>query len=281
MGKKWWLLILIVVIIAGFVMVKNFTGRTVIDSGDGGIVVFPGDPSGGDTTDDSDDQTDGEQSDPVLDPSADCWQCPEDGIIINLAELGITWDELTDEFVDNETNCTNKSELVQVDCPVECNDEVDNDEDGLIDYPSDLGCISEADDSEENCGNGICEEIEDEMSCSADCEVAESPSGDDYSDESDGGDSGDESGDSGGEDDGSEDEVGAYSDEGFYYVCSIENLCVQRAIPDGGNPLYYPDECSTDSQCEGGESEEPPGLNPPEDYSNVLRILLRAMFGFE
>ena len=51
----------------------------------------------------------------------------------------------------------------------QCNDKIDNDKDGLIDYPADKGCSSLTDNDESNCGNQICESFESCSSCPADC----------------------------------------------------------------------------------------------------------------
>lgn len=39
--------------------------------------------------------------------------------------------------------------------PKQCNDNLDNDGDGLTDYPNDPGCSSKADNDENNCGNNV------------------------------------------------------------------------------------------------------------------------------
>lgn len=62
-----------------------------------------------------------------------------------------------------------------------CNDGVDNDVDGLIDYPSDLGCNSISDENEIDpapvCGDSSCNGSETCSSCSADCGVCASGGG--------------------------------------------------------------------------------------------------------
>lgn len=61
---------------------------------------------------------------------------------------------------------------------VECNDKIDNDGDGLIDYKwdrklktniGDQGCESKKDNDETNCGDGVCEGGEGCSSCETDC----------------------------------------------------------------------------------------------------------------
>ncbi|MCK5413344.1 MAG: DUF4215 domain-containing protein, partial [Candidatus Pacebacteria bacterium] len=53
----------------------------------------------------------------------------------------------------------------------QCSDDQDNDGDGFIDYPSDLGCDSSEDDDEYNayCGDGVCNASENCSVCSQDC----------------------------------------------------------------------------------------------------------------
>lgn len=57
----------------------------------------------------------------------------------------------------------------------QCSDSIDNDGDGLIDYPDDPGCSSLGDDNETDlvvspyCGDGSCNGTENCASCSADC----------------------------------------------------------------------------------------------------------------
>ncbi len=53
--------------------------------------------------------------------------------------------------------------------PPECSDGVDNDGDGDIDYPNDGGCMSSDDSDETNCGDGVCEGIENGVICPTDC----------------------------------------------------------------------------------------------------------------
>ncbi len=62
----------------------------------------------------------------------------------------------------------------------ECYDGIDNDSDGLIDYPNDLGCTQYGDDDETDpisCGDGTCNGGESCATCSADCGVCPSGGG--------------------------------------------------------------------------------------------------------
>lgn len=54
----------------------------------------------------------------------------------------------------------------------ECNDGIDNDVDGLIDFPFDYGCINNKDNDETNCGDSVCEGGETCASCNYDCSCA-------------------------------------------------------------------------------------------------------------
>lgn len=58
----------------------------------------------------------------------------------------------------------------------ECNDKIDNDKDGKIDYPNDKGCSSKSDTTENSesqtktiCGNKLCESGESSSNCGKDC----------------------------------------------------------------------------------------------------------------
>lgn len=51
----------------------------------------------------------------------------------------------------------------------ECSDGLDNDNDGLTDFPDDSGCASADDTDETNCGDGVCEGAESCSNCEDDC----------------------------------------------------------------------------------------------------------------
>jgi len=53
----------------------------------------------------------------------------------------------------------------------QCNDGIDNDGDGETDYPDDPGCLSDNDNSETNCGDGVCIVGENCSTCPADCGI--------------------------------------------------------------------------------------------------------------
>lgn len=100
-----------------------------------------------------------------------------------------------DGFVDLvDTGCRNKRDRDETNCgddvcegdestftcsrdcgspTTECNDGLDNDGDGTVDYPNDPGCTSLSDTDETNCGDGVCEGGETVSSCSSDCVPAE------------------------------------------------------------------------------------------------------------
>jgi len=52
----------------------------------------------------------------------------------------------------------------------ECNDGVDNDGDGATDHGQDGGCVSDSDNDESDCGDGVCEGGETSGSCVIDCD---------------------------------------------------------------------------------------------------------------
>lgn len=53
----------------------------------------------------------------------------------------------------------------------ECDDNVDNDGDGLTDFPADIGCLSLTGVDETDCGDNVCEGFETCTFCSQDCGV--------------------------------------------------------------------------------------------------------------
>lgn len=64
---------------------------------------------------------------------------------------------------------TDAKSLAAARATAECRDNIDNDGDGLKDYPNDLGCSSRNDNDESNCGDGVCEGVEVCDGCIADC----------------------------------------------------------------------------------------------------------------
>lgn len=67
--------------------------------------------------------------------------------------------------------------------PKECNDKIDNDGDGNIDWPDDAGCQNKQDDDESNCGDNVCEGGETYSTCSLDCTPPDSCTDTDGTDE--------------------------------------------------------------------------------------------------
>jgi len=56
----------------------------------------------------------------------------------------------------------------------ECEDNIDNDGDGNIDYPDDTGCTRAKDNDESDCGDGVCEGEETAENCPEDCGTPDS-----------------------------------------------------------------------------------------------------------
>jgi len=68
-------------------------------------------------------------------------------------------------------DCAGVTTTVPTETKPECNDKIDNDGDGLTDFPKDSGCSGPTDDDETNCGDGVCEGGETYSSCPEDCEA--------------------------------------------------------------------------------------------------------------
>jgi len=85
----------------------------------------------------------------------------------DLTVNGFNFDGLIDEIMIFDRALTNLeiselfnaqgSDYVSLMCAVECYDEIDNDNDGLTDFPLDLGCLDYSDNDESNCGDNVCE----------------------------------------------------------------------------------------------------------------------------
>lgn len=167
MGKKWWYLVFIFLFLAVAVFISATFLKNPVQKLQGGVVIvspgasnFPGSPSSSASA-----STNAPKSgkDPAAtdnaaqtimneggveippEPRLDggCWKCPEGGIILNMA-LG----ELTDFFVQNMTNCTNATQLIQVDCSL-------------------INPLNQTKNA--TCGDGFCEGNETAENCPADC----------------------------------------------------------------------------------------------------------------
>lgn len=64
--------------------------------------------------------------------------------------------------------------VVYLESIAECNDKIDNDDDGKIDL-EDTGCVDILDNDETNCGDGVCESEESCTFCTLDCGVCPLP----------------------------------------------------------------------------------------------------------
>jgi len=69
-----------------------------------------------------------------------------------------------------DPGCSKKADQSELNPDIECDDGIDNDLDGAIDT-LDAGCTGPTDDDETNCGDGVCEGGETYSSCPADCEA--------------------------------------------------------------------------------------------------------------
>ena len=67
-----------------------------------------------------------------------------------------------------DPGCANKNDKTETNPDVECDDGLDNDGDSAVDY-DDNGCSSPTDTDETDCGDGVCEGGEDCDNCAADC----------------------------------------------------------------------------------------------------------------
>jgi hypothetical protein len=148
MAKKWWFLVVLIIVLAAIIFFIALNHKTVKKLPAGLVVVAPGLEVAAGTFPgayaESGDEGTGVSAESDV-AYGNCWQCPSDGEIIMLSELGIDWDSLSDVLVGNITNCTNKTELIQADCP--------------------------SNEAVAVCGNGICDPSEFSESCPQDCPV--------------------------------------------------------------------------------------------------------------
>lgn len=68
----------------------------------------------------------------------------------------------------DDPGCTNKNDKTETNPSLECDDGIDNDGDSAVDT-SDTGCDSPTDDDETDCGDGVCEGLENVANCYDDC----------------------------------------------------------------------------------------------------------------
>lgn len=117
MNKKV-LILVFSLIIATVIAIGIFFNRPEVRSAGTGIVVintnemaaispaatFPGKPASAESI----------EPEPIaLD---ECWKCPIDGYIYDPEETGIPWENVSESYFTNLTNCTNKSMFVSVSC---------------------------------------------------------------------------------------------------------------------------------------------------------------------
>ncbi len=75
-----------------------------------------------------------------------------------------------DGYVDwpNDPGCRNANDNSELNSKIECDDGIDNDGDSAIDY-NDGGCTGPTDNDETDCGDGVCEGPETQQNCPEDC----------------------------------------------------------------------------------------------------------------
>jgi hypothetical protein len=224
MEKKWWYLVLVLLILAIAVFsAAELLNKRPIKMLQGGVVVnpysFPLSPENDKkvfsdnkdkvtSSDGSSTVSDGDWAEadddggppPVILPQ--CWNCSLGGFILN-----VPIENLTDELVQQLTNCTNVSQLIPIACPTNITDQTNA-----------------------TCGDGICEGNETVENCPEDCSVE------------DGGGEG-STGNGGGFSDDDEtnersdgtDQTQTQEEPGieYYYASTFDNRCVKLIQQEG------------------------------------------------
>ena len=94
----------------------------------------------------------------------------EDAEFLPLDDISSEIEKTLEEVLPTEVEEGGEAELIEIDIEDEkksqCNDKIDNDEDGFIDYPNDFGCENSGDNNEINdgefkCNNGIDDDKDD------------------------------------------------------------------------------------------------------------------------
>ncbi len=150
MGKNWWYLVFVFLMLAVVIFgAASFLDKRPVQKLQGGIIIMPGDFRG--APEDYPTTGTGEvwedpvvverEVGPIMPSGPTCWECPFGGVIVN-----VTWEYLTDQIVQDLTNCTNVSQLVWIEC-----------------------FFGEFNQTNVTCGDGICSENETAESCPQDC----------------------------------------------------------------------------------------------------------------
>lgn len=270
MKKAWWILIsiLVLIIIVG-ILIWTFSGEKPVTQLQGGVVIvassgsstqFPGvfssDSDAGTQTSDSSSNVPPPDlgTMPALETTtAPCWRCPIDKVLLNLPNLGTTYEQLTDAMVSNWTNCLNKTLLVPASCT-------------LTNVTTNQTVPNNATNS--TCGNGICENGENSVNCAQDCTSA--------GDGSSGGGSDSGGGESAGNSEGNTNTNTVQNTfaGASYTTCTIDKKCV--LVRGEGSSV-----CSSDVDCinfDGSINGNHVQFSPPE-YSSILYDVLRRLFG--
>ena len=250
MEKKWWYLVVTCLILAAAVFfTADFLSKENIQIIQGRVVISgPGEyqfPSSGDgDVGESDDGQDAfveeepasgtTESAPLSNLS--CWECSFGGFILN-----VHIENLTDQIVQESTNCTNVTQLVEMDCPTST--------------------------AEQTCGNGICESSETSESCSQDCVVVSGEITD--SEESSEAESAEEEIVS---------EAGNEEPEiEFYYRWNYDRTRCVGLIQERGGEKKESNCVPNIKDSSENSAPEKPAFNPADD--SFLKYFLRMMFG--
>jgi hypothetical protein len=179
------ILAVVLVLAVGFAIAKpGDKGKSAkecndkVDNDGDGYKDYPADPGCSSKQDTSelnpnvecDDGVDNADTDSLID-----WNDPGCIHPANTSEI----DGECDDTVDNgdadsladlsDPGCVSTADPSEVDG--ECDDTVDNDGDNATDYPNDGGCDNYSDNDETDCGDGVCEGNETNVTCPEDCEI--------------------------------------------------------------------------------------------------------------
>jgi hypothetical protein len=255
MEKKWWYLVFVFLMLAVAVFVAAvFLNEEPVQTLQGGVVImspgqqFPTNPSTGGETGEFGSEAGGiEESqiagEGIIYPEGViCLECPLGGTILN-----VRFGDLTDELVQNMTNCTNVTQLMPIDCPTNV--------------------------TNQTCGNGVCESYETVESCPADC-AALSPTTEEKSSEEDV------------EEEIVEREIEESSGEEELFGGEYHSVCTTKTSSQPSQCVFIKgpgeNQCTADNDCIGFTGHIPgmsqrPQFNPVTD--SLLEKFIKLMFG--